>query len=222
MAKFPSTYAVDTGKKLSEKFFDIRWMATSGVVPIQRWYTHDEQLPQGDEEPSLWGYGAVDKDNHLVVNYFRKEVFGSLSNTPKMWFVLLDGGPLGEDTRTMFGFADDRYPLGTVVEMDEIKKSVEKDYLLTWAGMVIWGKGEPVLHQITTAEKWRRKRISVMMLGICDVVNGCYGFTPGRVLHGGAVTTEDGEKLREIYAGVNTRIDARTGSVRDIPEENII
>ena len=219
MAKFPSTYAVDTGNKLSDKFFDIRWMSTPGVIPDKRWFTIGQELPAGDEEPTEWGWATVDDNGRLVVRYYRPEVFGSIDEVVKLWFILVDGGPYGPGTLTMFGFADNRFPWGTVVEFDEAIKILNKEDMQTWAGMVVWNKGNPTLQQITTAEKWRRRRISVMMLGVCDVVNSCYGFSPGKVLHGGAITTEDGEKLRSIYPGSSGRIDEKIGSIRDVGSE---
>jgi hypothetical protein len=82
--------------------------------------------------------------------------------------------------------------------------------------MINWRAGDPMIQQITTAEKWRRRRLSVMMFGVCDVVNACYGFSPGLVIHGGAVTTADGEKLRDIYPSDNDRIERRIGSVEPL------
>jgi hypothetical protein len=223
MAKLPSTYALDTGNKLGDKFFDIRWMSTPGVVPEQRWFTLGEALPAGEEEPTEWGSGAIDDEGHLVVNYYRPEVFGSIEEVVKLWFILVEGGPIGPNMLTLFGFADGRYPWGTVVEFSEVSSILEKEYFQTWAGMVTWGKGVPLLQQVITAENWRRKRISIMMFGVCDVVNACYGFSPGQVLHGGDITTEDGEKLRNIYPGGNTvRIRPRIGSVQDAPSKSNI
>jgi hypothetical protein len=220
MAKFPSTYAVDTGNKLNERFHDVVWMSTKGVVPDQRWFVTGEELPKGEEKPQKWGYATVDEDQRLVVRYYREEVFGPVENVPKLWFILVDGGPIGPGTMTMFGFADDTYPWGTVVELEEALKVLDKKYMSTWAGMIIWGKGDPFLQQIITAENWRRKRIAVMMMGVCDVVNACYGLSPGKVLHGGEITTEDGEKLRNIYPGATSRIRPRIGSVQKLVNDN--
>lgn len=219
MAKLPSTYAVDTGNKLNNRFYDIRWMSTPNVVPEQRWFTSGEQLPQGEEEPTEWGSATVDNEGHLVVNYYRPEVFGPVESVVKLWFVLIYGGPAGEGTLTMLGFADDRYPWGTVIELDEALLVLEKEYMSTWAGMIIWHKGSPALQQIITAEKWRRKRISIIMFGVCDVVNACYGFSPGEVLYGGEVTTEDGEKLRNIYPN-SMRIREKIGSIKTTTDKN--
>ena len=217
MAKLPSTFALDTGNKLSDNFFDIRWLSAGMRPPPKRWYTTSEELPT--EDLSEWGRGEVDAEGRLVVKYYREEVFGSEDEVVKMWFVLLDGRHIQPAHLILLGFADDRYPWGTVLEGAEASRVLEKEYMSTWAAMINWRAGDPMIQQITTAEKWRRRRLSVMMFGICDVVNACYGFSPGKVLHGGAITTADGEKLREIYPADNDRIEPRVGSVVKLGSE---
>jgi hypothetical protein len=216
MAKFPSTFAVDTGNKLSERFFDIRWMSLGfNSLPPKRWFGAGESLPEG--ELSLWGRGSVDAEGRLVAKYYGEELFGSIDEMPKMWFLLLDGRDQLPAHFLMLGFVDDRFPAGTVVDGKDAH--LERSYMGTWAGLINWRAGDPMLQQITTAERWRRNRIAVIMFGVCDVVNACYGFSLGKVLHGGAVTTEAGEKLRSIYSGGADRIDPRIGSVT--PAEDV-
>lgn len=212
MAKFPSTYALDTGKKLSDRFFDIRWLSSGMDAHSKRWYTAGEELPSDD--PTEWGWAEVDDEGRLVVKYYREEVFGPEDEMVKMWFVLLDGRHLQPAHLILLGYADDRYPWGTVLDGSEASRVLEKEYMSSWAGMINWRAGDPMIQQITTSPKWRRKRISVMMFGVCDVVNACYGFSPGKVIHGGAVTTADGEKLRNIYPGGSARIDPRQGEFK--------
>jgi len=213
MAKLPSTYAVDTGKKLSNGLFDIRWMSTEDVIPEKRWFLLGEELPKGESEPTLWGSGGVDKDGRLVVNYYREEVFGPIENAPQLWFVLADGRNKTPKQMALFGFWDDSYPAGTVVHESEAIKKLGVKHLSRWAGMISWFVGDPIIQQVITAPQYRRKRISIMMFGVCDVVNACYGLSPGLVVHGGAVTTEDGEKLRNIYPQ-SVRIDPRVGEFK--------
>jgi hypothetical protein len=213
MAKLPSTYAVDSGKKLSNGLNDIVWMSTEGVVPERRWFFTGEDLPKGESEPKLWGYGSVDTDGRLVVHYCREEVFGPLEEAPNLWFVLVDGRNKLPEQMSLFGFWDNSYPMGTIVSENEALENLGVDHLKGWAGMISWFVGDPVIQQVMTSPKYRRKRVSIMMFGVCDVVNACYGLSPGRVLHGGAVTTEDGEKLRNIYPQ-SSRIDKRIGSFK--------
>jgi hypothetical protein len=212
MAKFPSTYALDTGKKLSDRFFDIRWFS-SGMNDIgpKRWFTANEEVPDGDS--AQWGWGEVDSEGRLVAKYYREEVFGPEEELTKLWFVLIDRRDILPAHLILLAFADDTYPWGTVVEAPEAARTLSKEYMSSWAGMINWRSGDPIIQQITTAPKWQRKRIAVMMFGICDVINACYGFSPGKVLHGGAITTADGEKLRNLYPGGSARIDNRIGSL---------
>lgn len=217
MAKLPSTYAVDSGKKLSNGLNDIVWMSTEGVVPEKRWFFTGEDLPKGDSEPTVWGYGTVDTDGHLVVSYHREEVFGALEEAPHLWFVLADGRNKMPQQMALFGFWDSSYPMGTVVTQAEATEKLGAEHLSTWAGMISWHVGDPIIQQVITAPQYRRKRIAIMLFGVCDVVNACYGFSPGKVLHGGAITTEDGEKLRNIYPQ-SSRIDPRQGSFKHLEQ----
>ncbi len=209
MAKLPSTFAVDTGNKLNDRFFDVRWMSAGFGPPPKRWFGAGEPLPDG--ELTEWGRGSVDADRRLVVDYYRDEVFGSVDEMPKMWFLLLDGRDQLPAHFLMLGFADDRFPAGTVIDGKDAR--LERSYMGSWAGLINWRAGDPMLQQITTAENWRRKHIAVMMIGVCDIVNGCYGFSAGKVLHGGAVTTADGEMLRDVWGHNSERVDPRIGSV---------
>lgn len=218
MAKFPSTFALDTGNKLSDRFFDIRWLSCGMDSSFKRWYTAGEELPT--EDLTEWGRGEVDAEGRLVVRYYREEVFGPEEELTKLWFVLLDGRHIQPPHLILLGFPDDTYPWGTVVEASEAATTLSKEQMTSWAGMINWRAGDPMIQQITTAPNWRRKRISVMMFGVCDVVNACYGFSPGKVIHGGAITTEDGEKLRNLYPGGSARIDNRIGSVENAVDNN--
>jgi hypothetical protein len=214
MAKFPSTFALDTGNKLSDRFFDICWLSYRlDKQPPKRWYRAGEELPT--EDTVEWGWGEVDSEGHLVVRYYREEVFGPEDELTKLWYVLLDNRHIQPAHLVLLGFADDRYPWGTVVDGSEASQVLEKEYMSTWAGMINWRAGDPMIQQIITAPKWRRKRISIMMFGVCDVINACYGFSPGKVIHGGEVTTADGEMLRNIFPGGSVRIDQRIGSVEN-------
>lgn len=212
MAKLPSTFAVDTGNQLSDRFSDIRWFSAGlDTAPPKRWYCAGEELP--NEDLTEWGWGEIDAEGRLVVKYQREEVFGLEEEQVKLWFVLLDGRHIQPAHLILLAFADDAYPWGTVVEASEATRTLSKEYMQSWAGMINWRAGDPMIQQITTAPNWRRKRISIVMFGVCDVVNACYGFSHGKVLHGGAITTKDGEMLRNVYGGASDRIDTRIGSV---------
>lgn len=213
MAKLPSTYAVDTGEKLNNGMNDIRWMSTPGVVPEKRWYYIGEELPRGEHAPEQWGSASIDENGRLVADYYREAVYGSIQEAPKLWFVLSDGRHKTPEQMALFGFWDDSFPMGTIVSEEDAIAKLGKEYLIKWAGMVSWLVGDPILQQVITAPQYRRKRIAILMFGVCDIVNACYGFSPGKVLHGGAVTSEDGEKLRDIYPQ-SARIDSRLGEFK--------
>ena len=211
MARLPSTFAVDTGNKLSDRFFDIRWLSVGETPPPKRWYTADEELPVGDT--SEWGWAEVDSEGRLVAKYYREEVYGPIEDVVKLWFVLLDGREARPAHFVLLAFADDTFPWGTVIEASEASRTLSREFMASCVGMINWRAGDPMIQQVRTAPNWRRRKVALTLFGVCDVINACYGFSPGKVLHGGAVTTEDGEKLRNIYSGATDRIDARIGSV---------
>jgi hypothetical protein len=49
------------------------------------------------------------------------------------------------------------------------------------------------------------------MFGVADLVNSCSGFGPGKLLYGGEVTTDDGERVGEAFGG-SSRVVPRIGS----------
>lgn len=210
MAKVPASFAVDYGQKLSDRFHDIRWLSKSNEPPLRRWFTLGEQLPDGHGD--VFGFGTVDDDDRLVVNCTLPGFFDSADSIP-LWFVLVDRRGMQPSHFVLLAYADDSYPMGTVFEAHEASKLFDDQYLSNWAALINWREGDPMLQQITVAPAWRRRRLATKMTCICDIVNACYGFSPGRVLHGGAVTTEDGEKLRNVFSGASDRIDPRSGSV---------
>ena len=216
MAKLPSTYAFDAGNRLTNGMLDIRWLSTPGIVPERRWFLYGEELPKGEFPPEEWGRGSVDSDGRLVASYYREEVFGPEEEAPQLWFVLADGRNKTPEQMALFGFWDNSYPIGTVVPEEEAIEKLGKEHLSSWAGMISWFVGDPIIQQVITSPKYRRKRIAILMFGVCDIVNACYGLSPGLVLHGGAVTSEDGEKLRNIYPQ-SVRIDPRVGEFKTKP-----
>ena len=216
MTRLPSTFAVDTGRKIGDRFFDVRWMSVGETAPPKRWYTVGEELPVG--ELLEWGWADVDSEGRLVAKYYREEVYGPVEDVLKLWFVLLDGRSALPAHFVLLAFADDRFPWGTVIEASEVSRTLSREYMASCVGMINWRAGDPMIQQISTSPNWRRRKIALTLFGVCDVINACYGFSPGKVLHGGAITTEDGEKLRAVYFGASGRIDPRIGSVTPVEE----
>lgn len=214
MTSVSSTFAFDAGLRLGNRFFDVRWASIAGVPPKQRWFTSEIDLPEGSS--SLWGYGDVDEHGRLVIHYDHPELFDSAHPYLSLWFVLIDMRHTNPAHLVLLAYRNDAMPRGTVVEAEEASTLFNDEFLSSWVGMVNWRLGDPELQQIRTAENWRRKRVALTMTICCDIVNGCYGFSPGKVLHGGAITTSDGENLRRVFSGASERIDKRIGSFRQI------
>ena len=79
-------------------------------------------------------------------------------------------------------------------------------------GFLQWFKQDSKIQQIFVEEKWRRKRVTLALFGVADlvIVSGNYG----PYLNGGEVTTNDGETLRNAWAG-SLRVNPRIGSVKN-------
>ena len=77
-------------------------------------------------------------------------------------------------------------------------------------GYLQWFRESSKIQQITVAEEWRRKRITLALFAVGDLVLLSGGIGP--LLNGGDVTTSDGEKLREAWSTSN-RVLPRNGSV---------
>lgn len=211
MSSVSSTFALDTGLRLGDRFFDVRWASKPGTPPQQRWFTSEQDLPEGSSH--LWGHGEVDSNNRLVIHYDHPELFDSEHPELSLWFVLVDMRHTNPAHLVLLSYRNDAMPRGTVLEAKEASTLFDDKFLSSWTGLLNWRSGDPELHQITTAQDWRRKRVALTMTICCDIVNACYGFSPGKVTHGGSITTADGEKLRNAFSGASERIDKRTGSV---------
>ena len=216
MASVSSTFALDTGLRLGDRFFDVRWASKPGTPPQQRWFTSEQDLPDGSTH--LWGYGEVDVDGRLVIHYDHPELVNDERPDLSLWFVLVDMRHFNPPHLVLLSYRNDAMPRGTVVGAKEASEMFDDEFLSSWAGMINWRYGDPELQQITTAPNWRRKRVALTMTICCDIVNGCYGFSPGKVLHGGSITTSDGEKLRGAFSGARERVEKRIGSVSTLDQ----
>ena len=160
----------------------------------------------------IW-FGSVDEDENLFMNWRDKDVIGI---APPLWYVVKDAPrpyPNGPDIPMMFIYALYGYdfPSGTIVmEEDLIKnKFVGRSERV---GFLQWFKHDSKIQQIFVEEKWRRKRVTLALFGVADlvIVSGNYG----PYLNGGDVTTSDGETLRDAWSG-SKRVTPRIGSVEN-------
>ena len=158
----------------------------------------------------IW-FGSVDEDENLFINWRDKDVMGI---APPMWYVVKDAPrphPNGPDIPMMFIYAlyGDDFPSGTIVMEEDLIKNKFVSHSER-VGFVQWFKQDSKIQQIFVEEKWRRKRVTLALFGVADlvIVSGNYG----PYLNGGDVTTGDGEKLREAWDG-SKRVVQRIGSV---------
>ena len=163
------------------------------------------------EADPIWS-SSVDNEGNLVIN-FDDDV--DLANTPPLWYVVRETPhphPGGPPIPMVFIYAmyGDDFSSGTIVmESDLInKKFTGKSKQV---GFIQWFKKDSKIQQIYVAKEWRRKRITLALFGVADlVIVAGNEYTP--FLHGGEVTTEDGETLRNAWSG-SLRVDPRIGSV---------
>lgn len=157
---------------------------------------------------SVW-HSSVDNDGNLVVHFDDDE---EMANVPPLWFVVKEADrphPHGPDIPMIFvyGLYGDDFPPGTVVmERDLIKK--EFTGRSQRVGFVQWFRADSKLQQIYVEPQWRRRRITLALFGVADLVIVSANYGP--FLHGGEITTEDGEKLRQAWSG-SRRVDERKG-----------
>ena len=208
MSKFPFVYAWDTGRMLDDRWADIRFARSERSVRDGDIYASEQ--PPDDQ---IYGWCEVGEDGLLVARYHREEVFGPAETTVKLWFLLVDGGHLNPPHLALLAYADGRFPWGTVLTEAQAKlRGIDTDYLRdSHVAMMSWRKGDPIAQRIYTHPDWRRKRIMVAVFGVADLVNACGGYSPGKLLYGGEITTEDGERIREAFEG-SARIVPRIGS----------
>jgi|694.fasta_scaffold56899_4 hypothetical protein len=161
---------------------------------------------------SVW-YGSLDSENNLFINWKDEDIIGI---TPPLWYVVKDAPrphPNGPAIPMMFIYAlfGDDFPSGTIVMESDL---INKKFLgrSQRVGFLQWFKQDSKIQQIFVEEKWRRKRITLALFGVADLVIVSGGY--GQFLNGGDVTTNDGESLRDAWAG-SKRVAPRIGSVEN-------
>lgn len=145
-----------------------------------------------DSAPFSWT--ELDGDGRLVVGMTHDH----LPDTPALWWVLRDEPHPLAPTVCLVAFADGAFPDGTVLTVRQAKEAGVLDGR-EQAGAVRWGKGDPKLEQVYTAPDYRRRRMSVKMVHVADLVNEAAGW--GGYLYGGSELTPDGQRLAEAWSG---------------------
>ena len=206
------TYWFWKSKQLDEHWFETHSFDTA-EYPHPFTVVSDDK-PTGAEP--VWS-GELDDDGNLFI---RLGVHSEAITAPPMWFVVQDapspfpGGPPVPHTIIHAMVGPDFAPL-TIVRG---KRIAEIGMPITAigagqserVGFVSFNKETSVIQQVMVKEAWRRKRITVALFSVADLVTVAGGYA--KYLNGGEVTTPDGEKLRQAWA-TSTRVNKRTGSV---------
>ena len=164
----------------------------------------------------VW-FGSLDADGDLFINWRDADIEGI---TPPLWYIIQEANspyPGGPKIPFIFIHAmhGDDFPSGTIIHG---KKFLELGMKITASGAgnservgyLQWWREDSKIQQIRVEEKWRRKRITLALFGVADLVIVAGGYGP--FLYGGDVTTGDGETLRKAWEGSN-RVIPRNGSV---------
>jgi hypothetical protein len=162
------------------------------------------------ESDVIW-FGSIDENQNLFINWNDNDV---MNITPPLWYVVKEVDkpyPNGPPIPMIFVYAlhGDDYPSGTIVmEQDLIKrKFIGRSERV---GFVQWFRQDSKIQQIFVEEKWRRRRVTLALFGVADLVIVAGGYGP--FLNGGDITTSDGETLRAAWSG-SRRVNPRIGSV---------
>ena len=162
------------------------------------------------EADVIW-FGSVDDDQNLFINWRDKDI---IDIAPPLWYVVKDAPrphPNGPEIPMMFIYAlyGDDFPSGTIVMEEDLIKNKFVGHSER-VGFLQWFKQDSKIQQIFVEEKWRRKRVTLALFGVADLVIVAGNYGP--YLNGGDVTTNDGETLRSAWAG-SKRVIERKGSV---------
>jgi hypothetical protein len=152
--------------------------------------------PPTNAEP--WSWTSLDENNRLVVHLPKDHI----PDAPSLWYVLIREYGQRKQTQTLAAFDTDHYPDGTVVEIDELKrKGFEPSFMANRIAALRWGFGDPHLEQLFVAETHRRKRISIKLINVADIVNIAGNW--GGFIYGGDQVTDMGAQLGESWSGSN-------------------
>ena len=149
--------------------------------------------PNAPTQVKPWSFSSVDDNGRLVISVPKEH----LPDAPPMWYLLMRDYARSPLSQTLIGFADNEYPDGTVIELDEFKR---KGFDVKQRACAIkWGFGDPHITQLYVAEEHRRKRMSIKIINVADVVNVAGNW--GGFIYGGDQVTAMGEKLGHAWNG---------------------
>lgn len=169
-------------------------------------HPHPSTVHQPDRPSDFpaFSWSGLDDDGNLRVGH----VTDHLPDAPPLWWVLRhDPHPLG-DTVSLIGFADAAFPDGTVLT---VRQALDLGVGASspQACAVRWGKGDPKIEQIYVAPEFRRRRVSIKVVHVADILNEASGW--GGYIYGGTELTPDGEKLAEAWKH-SVRLHPQTGT----------
>ena len=204
MSKFSTVWFYDSGKSTDT----FKYVAS---------FVDDSQL-----KPSL--VGNIKPPNHSACHSFNSSdpdgrqmffpVGTDFAGIIPLWYVFVENTFGGHEMRSIFGYADDSFPVGTIVDFTEAASRGVK--FNDSVGFVQWFKHTSELQQIYVSEQYRRQRLSLKLISVADLVIVSDNNWNGLFLNGGEVTTNDGEHLRSAWSA-STRVKPRLGSLSGGP-----
>jgi len=190
MAKFVTLWFWQK-QRLSAEWFEV-YSFTTDEFP--RPYLSRSTTKPTNAEP--WSWSSVDDNNRLVVHVPTSHI----PNAIPMWYALIREYGALKQSQTLVAFDTDHYPDGTVVEVSELQqRGFDPSFMANRVAAIRWGFGDPHLEQIFVIEKYRRRRMSVKLINVADVVNTAGNW--GGFIYGGDQVTAMGEQLGLAWAG---------------------
>ena len=140
-----------------------------------------------------WSSSSVDEQQRLRVFTPKEHV----SSAPLMWYLLIrEYGNPRKPTQSLVAFADERFEDGTVIEFEKFK-TLNYD-ISERVAAIRWGFGDPHIEQLYVVENYRRRKISIKLINVADIVNIAGNW--GGFIYGGDQVTQDGEALSREWA----------------------
>lgn len=198
MSKFPTLWFWQKSRLTAEWF------------EVYSYETDERPKPSLTRSPTLptsaapWSSSTVDLVGRLRISVPKEHI----PDAPPMWYLLVRQYHATPLSQTLVGFTTPDYPDGTVIEVGEFQNTGLE--LSQRACAINWGFGDPHIYQIYVAEEHRRKRMSVKLINVADVVNVAGNW--GGFIYGGDQVTAMGAELGKAW----------TNSVRLKPVEVVL